>query len=52
MTARLDDPALVAKFRHNASRNLTQEKIDRAVDTFLALEKTEKVSQLITNITI
>jgi 2-methylcitrate dehydratase PrpD len=52
MTSRLTDLELVEKFRHNASRNLTQDKIDKAVNTFATLEKTDKVSQLISAITL
>ncbi len=50
-TARLTDQELVEKFRHNAARNLTQDKIDRAVGIFLALEKTDKISQLMSALT-
>ena len=51
-TAPLTDKELVEKFRHNASRSLTQDKIDQAVSTFTTLEKTGHVSQLISAITL
>jgi 2-methylcitrate dehydratase PrpD len=51
-TAKLDQKQLIQKFRHNASRNLIQSRIDIAVDTFLNLEKTEKVSQLMSAVTL
>ena len=38
---------LVEKFRHNAARILTQEKIDRAVDILLNLDKLTDTSRLI-----
>ena len=43
---------LVEKFRHNASRILTQEKIDGAVDTMLNVEKLEDVTKLIKQLVI
>ncbi|HEX2966127.1 MAG TPA: hypothetical protein VHO84_10085, partial [Syntrophorhabdaceae bacterium] len=51
-TTRVPDPELVAKFRHNAARVLTQEKIDKAVNIFLTLEETPKVSDLISALTL
>ena len=42
---------LIRKFQHNAERILTQDKIDRAVNMFLELDKIENISQLITEIT-
>ena len=51
-TARLTEQELVEKFRHNATRNLTQDKIDKAIETLLALEKTDKVSQLMEAVTL
>ena len=51
-TDKLTDQQLVEKFRHNASRNLTENKINQAVNTFLTLEKTPRVSQLISAITV
>jgi 2-methylcitrate dehydratase PrpD len=49
---KLTDHQLIEKFRHNASRNLTQKKIDQAVSIFSSLEKTPKVSELISAITL
>jgi 2-methylcitrate dehydratase PrpD len=51
-TAPLGEKELVEKFRHNAARALTVDKIDKAVNTFTTLEKTDKVSQLISEITL
>lgn len=42
----LTDEELIAKFRHNASRILTQKKINSAVDAFLNLEKMKDISKL------
>ncbi len=49
---KLTDQELVEKFRHNASRSLTIDKIDKAVSTFQTLEKTPKVSELVAAITL
>ena len=43
---------LIGKFRHNASRILTQDKIDRAVDTMLSLNEFEDTSRLINHLVI
>jgi 2-methylcitrate dehydratase PrpD len=43
---------LVAKFRHNAIRVLTQEKIDSAVKSFLKLEDVKNIGQLMREVTI
>jgi 2-methylcitrate dehydratase PrpD len=43
---------LVAKFRHNALRVLTQGKIDRAVQKFIKLEDVENIQQVIKEVTI
>ena len=51
-TAKLTDRQLEEKFRHNASRSLTQNKINQAVNTFLTLEKTPSISQLVSAITL
>jgi 2-methylcitrate dehydratase PrpD len=51
-TARVPDADLIVKFRHNAARILTQEKIDKAVKIFLNLEETPKVSELISALTL
>lgn len=51
-TAKLTDLQLVEKFRHNASRNLTQDKIKKAVESFSELENSPRVSQLISAITL
>ncbi len=42
---------IIKKFRHNAERIITQDKIDRAVNIFLGLEKIENISRLISEIT-
>jgi 2-methylcitrate dehydratase PrpD len=42
----------VEKFRHNAERIITSDKIDRAVQTLLEIEKLDNVSQLISDITL
>jgi 2-methylcitrate dehydratase PrpD len=43
---------LVAKFRHNAIRVLTQGKIDRAVKNFLKLEEVQNIEQVIKEVTL
>lgn len=42
----LTDEELVKKFRHNASRALTQDKIDNAVNALLNLEKLTDIAEL------
>lgn len=42
---------LIYKFKHNAERILTQEKINRAVKMFLELEKVNSISQLMREVT-
>jgi 2-methylcitrate dehydratase PrpD len=51
-TPKLSDQALVAKFKHNAVRVLTQEKINRAAAILTNLEKTDKVTELMKEITV
>jgi 2-methylcitrate dehydratase PrpD len=46
------DDDIIGKFRHNAERILTQEKIDRAVEALVNLEKFDKISELIQYITL
>ncbi len=43
---------IVQKFRHNAERILTQEKIERAVNMLTKLEDVENISELIQQITL
>ena len=43
---------LVAKFRHNAIRVLTREKIDRVVKSFLELEEVKSIEEIIREVTI
>jgi 2-methylcitrate dehydratase PrpD len=45
------DKDITDKFRHNASRILTQEKIERAVKAFAELENITSISQLIRELT-
>ena len=45
------DDDLIAKFRHNAERILTQGKINRAVNIFMEMEKLDNISQLIREVT-
>jgi 2-methylcitrate dehydratase PrpD len=42
---------LVRKFRHNAERILTQDKIDRAVKMFLDLDRIDDISRLMREVT-
>jgi 2-methylcitrate dehydratase PrpD len=49
--AGVSDEVLIAKFRHNASRILTQSQINRAVDATMGLERLEHISELMANIT-
>jgi hypothetical protein len=51
-TAAMDQTQLIKKFRHNASRNLIQPRIDMAIDAFLNLDKVAKVSQLMSTVTL
>ena len=46
------DDDIIGKFRHNAERILTQEKIDSAVEALMNLEKTDNISQLIRQVTL
>jgi 2-methylcitrate dehydratase PrpD len=48
----LTEAELVAKFKHNASRILTQSKIDEAVNTILNLEKLTDISDLMQLVTL
>ncbi len=50
--SRMTEEELVSKFRHNASRVLTQNKIDEAVKVLLALEKVGDLASLMQIITI
>ena len=43
---------LIAKFRHNAARILTEPQINNAVDTILGLEQVDNISELMKQITI
>jgi 2-methylcitrate dehydratase PrpD len=47
----MTDRELEEKYRHNAQRILTLDKIDRSVEMFLNLEKVGRVSELTANIT-
>jgi hypothetical protein len=49
---KLSDEVLIDKYKHNASRNLTQPKIYKSIDCLLSLENVEDVSQLIKLITV
>jgi 2-methylcitrate dehydratase PrpD len=49
---KLTDEELLEKFRHNASRILTQNKIDKALDILQNLEKVQDISELVSQITI
>jgi 2-methylcitrate dehydratase PrpD len=46
------DEDLIGKFRHNAVRILTKDKINSAVETLLNLEKTDDISQLMRQVTL
>jgi 2-methylcitrate dehydratase PrpD len=50
--ARWTEKDAVEKFRHNASRILTQDKIERAVEALLKLEKIDNISQLMRHVTL
>ena len=43
---------LVSKFRQNAKRVLTQEKIEHAVESFLKLEDIPDIAQVIREVTL
>jgi len=48
----ITDEELVEKFRHNASRILNRDKIERAIKTILELETTENISVLMKQVTL
>jgi hypothetical protein len=48
----MSDADLEGKFRHNASRILTERKIDAAVKAILNLESVDEVSELVKQITL
>jgi 2-methylcitrate dehydratase PrpD len=48
----LTDGELIAKFRHNAQRVLTQNKIDKAVEALTNLEKIPNINQVMENISV
>lgn len=48
----LTDEELVEKFRHNASRILTQDNIEGAVKAILGLETVENISELMDLVTL
>ena len=48
----LTDEELVAKFKHNASRILTQAKIKEAIESLLELEAVGNISELMEQVTI
>ena len=49
---RLTDGDVVEKYRHNASRILTQNKIDSSINIILDLEKVDNISDLVLHITM
>jgi 2-methylcitrate dehydratase PrpD len=49
---RMTEQEILDKFRHNASRLLTADKIDRAVSTAMELEKVGNVSELMEQVTL
>jgi 2-methylcitrate dehydratase PrpD len=49
---KLSDEQLVEKYRHNASRSLTLNKIEGSVKAFLGLENLAQASELIAQITL
>lgn len=50
--ARWTEKDAVEKFRHNAIRVLTKDKINRAVEALLELDKLENISQLMRQVTL
>jgi 2-methylcitrate dehydratase PrpD len=48
----LTDDELIDKFRHNAQRVLTQDKIEEAVEALTNLEKVDNVNKVMPNISI
>jgi 2-methylcitrate dehydratase PrpD len=50
--AAIKDEELIAKFRHNATRALSAEKIERAVQAFMQLEKIDNIVKLVKEITL
>ena len=46
----LTDEELIAKFRHNAQRVLTQDKIEKAVEAFTHLEKVDNINDTMEHI--
>ena len=49
---RLSDEVLIDKFRYNASRILTQSKVEKAIQCIMDLENVEDITELISYITI
>jgi 2-methylcitrate dehydratase PrpD len=49
---KLTPEELIEKYRHNASRVLTQEKINSSINSIMELEKLKNVTELISQITI
>ena len=50
--SQMTDAELVDKYRHNASRILTQDKIDKSVASLMGLEKVENVRSLMAQVTM
>ena len=50
--ARWTEKDAVEKFRHNAVRILTKDKIERAVEALLELDKIENISRLMRQVTL
>jgi 2-methylcitrate dehydratase PrpD len=50
--AALSEADIVDKFRHNASRILTKDKTERAVDALLQLEKLDDIGKLMRQVTM
>ncbi len=49
---KLTHEELIEKYRHNASRILTQEKIERSINTIMELEKLSNVTELMSQVTL
>ena len=48
----MTDEELVDKFRHNASRILTQDEIERAIKSLLGLEAIDNITEIMKHVTL
>jgi hypothetical protein len=51
-TTKLTQEQIIEKYKHNAVRILTQDKINISVNAFMTLEKVKNISDLVEQITL